>query len=740
MNPGRVRRHERGRIMLRRRVSGAALLLFFFLAAIPCLWAQERKIPEGPVHIEADGLAYDGDEDAYRATGNAVITFTGGFLKADSVTFYRTTSQALAEGHVLLKSEQDIIEGQRVSFNIVSKTGVVDDGKMFIAQNHFYVKGDRIEKTGEATYRLENAKVTSCDGDKPDWSLTGRELEVTIDGYGTMKQGNFLARDVPVLYFPYLIFPAKTTRQSGLLFPQFSFSRDKNGLDVEVPFYWAISESSDATFYQRYMERRGFKEGVEYRYQLSPTSFGTFYADFLNDKKHVAETVGALSRDWQEDQKRWSYYLNHETTFSPGFYVRSDIRRVSDDWYFKDFSTYNYYLDNYSQTGIGDPFRRVSFLGDESIASLDSTVRLVKDWPLYNLTAVARYTDDFAAPNNDATLQKYPEITLTGFRRPLAGSPLQLDFTSVYDHFYRQEGQKGHLWEINPTLYWPTKLGPYVQVTPQAGFRGSVWDRSDSLTDAGDKHGEREVFQTGATLSTEISRVFNIGGATVDKVMHTIRPEITYAYIPDASQGFLPDFLPAIPPQHSLTYAVTNTVISRSKGKDGKASYREMMRLKLAQTFDVLESRRDVAAGTGDNRPLSGVTMELDLAPVPYFSLAARNIYSVNSGNWTQSNYDMTVSDNRGDAATVGYRYTRDALEEVNLVLKAALTSEITAGYMLKRNLLGRSTVESVYGVKYRKQCWILEVNVSNHEEDLRFMVYFSLMGMGSNTRGGAFF
>ncbi len=204
----------------------------------------------------------------------------------------------------------------------------------------------------------------------PDWRLAASEIDVTIDGYGSMKHGRFLARDIPLFYVPYLFFPAKTTRQSGFLFPFFSYSSDKNGLDVELPFFWAISESADATFYQRYMEKRGFKEGVEFRYFLSPASFGTFYADFINDRKQVTETVGSMSRDWQEDQKRWSFYLNHETTFASGFNLRSDIRRVSDPWYFRDFSSYNYYLNNYSQTGE-KPFQRISFLGDESLGSLE---------------------------------------------------------------------------------------------------------------------------------------------------------------------------------------------------------------------------------------------------------------------------------------------------------------------------------------------------------------------------------
>ena len=79
---------------------------------------------------------------------------------------------------------------------------------------------------------------------------------------------------------PYLIFPAKTTRQIRSSLSPLSYSRDKNGLDVEIPFYWAVSDSADATFFQRYLEKRGFKEGVEFRYFPSPDSFGIFYGDY----------------------------------------------------------------------------------------------------------------------------------------------------------------------------------------------------------------------------------------------------------------------------------------------------------------------------------------------------------------------------------------------------------------------------------------------------------------------------
>ncbi|MBM4315466.1 MAG: LPS assembly protein LptD, partial [Deltaproteobacteria bacterium] len=623
-------------------------VLLLLAAAFPDLAASQKDITQGPVSIEADSITYDEDEGTLHAAGKVVITFSRGFLKADTVVLNRGTNMALAEGQVLVHSDQDVLAGEKVLFNVVTKTGTAIDGNIYIALNHAYVKAEKIEKKGEATYRCENATFTTCDGKNPDWRIAGSELDVTIDGYGVLKHGRFLTGNVPIFYLPYFVFPAKTTRQSGFLPPLFSFSPDRDGTDVELPFFWAISESADATFYQRYMEKRGYKQGVEFRYFLSPGTAGTLYADFINDRHWVAKPDEWTSRDWQGDRHRWSFYLNHETDFGSGFALRSDIQHVSDHWYFRDFASYNYYLSNYSQSG-GTRFRRVSFLGNESLGSLNSTARLTKNWSLYNLTALVSHTDDFTIPNNKTTLQAYPAVSLAGFRQPLFKSPLQLEFSAVYAYLYRQEGQRGHIWELTPKLYLPIAIGPYAQATAVAGYRGSYWERTDTGTEIIKKSGDRHEFPLGASLSTEFSRVFVVGppdAVGMEKIRHAIKPEIIYNYnaIPNiASQEHAPDYFTRFGYQNSLTYSLTNTLVSKTRGAGGTASYREMMRFMLAQTYNLLEATREVTGIEGDiRRPLSDVTVELDLAPLPNFFLSARNVYSVNFGDWPSSNYYMT--------------------------------------------------------------------------------------------------
>ncbi|NPU85093.1 MAG: LPS assembly protein LptD [Syntrophaceae bacterium] len=694
----------------------------------------------GPVEIEADRFGYEEDHETYLASGNVYITYDSTILVAETVRIDRTTDEAAAEGHVLVLGDGDILEGDRGFLKLQAKTGVIYDGRLFLAKNHMYVRGDRIEKRAEATYWIENASATPCDGDTPDWRFTGRELDVTLDGYGKLYHGRFEVRKQPVIYTPFLMFPVKTTRQSGFLLPYMSYSRDKLGVDVQVPFYWAAAKNIDATLYTRVMTQRGTQEGLEVRYVTAGGSFGTIYGDFLDDRKRVYEDVSYKLRDWQPGQSRWALWWNHETRFENQSYIRADIAKVSDSWYFRDFSSHNYFLSSYS-SDQSDRFRRVSFLANESLPQLDSTVRYVKDWANANLTAAIRYTDDFTKSTNATTLQRYPEISFTTSKQQILKTPLYYELGSVYDYFYRNTGQKGHLLDIRPTISMPMTLFRRIQFTPSMSWEGTFWSRDDDVSLTTDtRQGERQLFQAGATFSSEVQKIFDINLFGVDKVRHAIKPEVTYTYIPNVSQTDIPDFAASVSEKNTVTYALTNTLTARRKDrKTGKTTYQEWVRLKLAQTFDIIEAKRTVELGTTGNRPFSVMDMELDLTPISYLNFAARNKLDVSTGGWKQTNYDLTLSDVRGDSITAGYRYTKDTLEELNLTLKAVITPSLDVMYVHRRNRLDNKDVERTYSVQYRRQCWEIKVSFSDNvsylangveEPDRVYAVKLSLYGL----------
>lgn len=739
------------------RASGLALVLLLFLAAPagaqPSL--DLKKAQKGPVRIEADRLAYDQDSDTYRAEGSVVITFTGGFLKADSVTMNRTTGDAWAHGHAYLQSEGDILEGDIIEMNLETKEGTTHDGRMFFVKNHLYVTGSEIEKSGEATYRIKDATATTCDGPLADWRFTGKQADVTIDGYGTLKNGTFQILDTPVVWLPWAMFPAKTTRQSGFLFPYFGYSADRLGFDVEIPYYWAISKSTDATLYTRYMDKRGLKEGVEFRYQPSSSTFGLIYGDFLKDQWTGSDSSGGIPRTWTEKEDRWSWYWNHETTFSPGFYFRSDLKKISDIYYFRDFDSQNYYLDHYAGS-LNRKFQRVSFMGNEQLTSYDSTARLVKQWRNYNLTALGQYTDNLTSPSNDETLQRYPEVTLTGFKQSLFGTRLNWEFTSLYGNYYRTFGEKGYAVDVYPKLSLPWAFGDYLQVTPTAGFRETLWDtESNSPATAGDS-ASRTVYTLALNASSEVYRVFDVNWGDVQKVRHAVKPEITYSYIPSAGPSVRPEFvLPVgnttvggvaanVDAENSITYALTNALITRLSDDKGNVSYREVFRLKLSQTYNITTPTIYVTPPTllvptttpnllpaDPTKPFRPVELEIDINPLKYLSFMTRTAYDVNTTSWAQINQDIALSDNRGDSLSFVYRYTKNSVESVGVFARARVTNSFDLFAGFRGDEFNNSTLERTIGFEYRRQCWGVEMSYSDLVDDRTFKVLFSLTGFG---------
>jgi len=131
---------------------------------------------------------------------------------------------------------------------------------------------------------------------------------------------------------------------------------------------------------------------------------------------------------------------------------------------------------------------------------------------------------------------------------------------------------------------------------------------------------------------------------------------------------------------------------------------------------------------TIERRPLSDIGMEFDFTPHKYLSFMARNLYNVYDG-WKQTNYDVNVKDVRGDSLLVGYRNTLDAIEEINVYLKAVITGNIDATVIARHDLFNSRTIENTLGFVYHKQCWSMGVDLSQTSDDTRFLFKISLAG-----------
>src|SRR5262249_17361244 len=145
----------------------------------------------------------------------------------------------------------------------------------------------------------------------------------------------FRINDVPVLYFPYLPFPANTDRQTGLLMPRIGYS-NRRGLVYEQPFFWAIDKSSDITLTTDLETSARAGLIADYLYAWSERPAGTFTGGYFNES--LGGNPNPLTPIAAEPERsptnRWVVAGRHLTTFGQGedsgeAYL--DVLRLSDD-------------------------------------------------------------------------------------------------------------------------------------------------------------------------------------------------------------------------------------------------------------------------------------------------------------------------------------------------------------------------------------------------------------------------
>ena len=137
-----------------RIVWGLLVLLIIGGWMPPARGADMGKLLEGkpdePWHITADTINYDNATRRYVAEGNVRISRGGVRLTADRVRFDNRTMDASANGHVVLVSGKDVLIGDSIEINLQNQVGSVTNGTIFLEENHFYIRGEKIEKLGKA--------------------------------------------------------------------------------------------------------------------------------------------------------------------------------------------------------------------------------------------------------------------------------------------------------------------------------------------------------------------------------------------------------------------------------------------------------------------------------------------------------------------------------------------------------------------------------------------------------------
>ncbi|HMA67489.1 MAG TPA: LPS assembly protein LptD [Desulfosalsimonadaceae bacterium] len=745
------------------RAINKAIGCFFSIAALMLLcpgqtWGlavsgQDTSRPAWTIH--ADRLVYEKERDLYKAFGNVVVQKGETTLSADTVRLDRSSMEAVATGHVRLETREDFISGSRITFNLDSRKGSVVDGTIFIAEKNFYIRGEKIEKTGQSSYAIHHGSFTTCDGQNPDWKVTGRELTLDIGGYGTVKHAALWARKVPLAYTPYFVFPAKRDRQSGFLAPEAGYS-DKNGLSWIQPYYWAIDRSCDATFYYHHLEKRGEKLGMEFRYALGPQSRGTLMIDGMHDDK--TDEGGEADEQWayrgdnytRPNSDRYWFRMKADQQLPAGLAAQLDLDIVSDQDYLREFDDGMTGFD-YSNEYFESAFDRD--LDDEDDPVRENRLNLNRIWSQYSFNTDVLWYDDVRKrrwEDKDTTLQELPSITFDALKQPLAASPLYFEAASEYNYFYRKDGTTGHRVDIHPRFSLPLNMGPYLTFEPTAGLRQTSWlvdpeKETPRAVELDDNDQHRTFYDLGAAVSTDLSRVYREGEPDAIPIKHTIIPELRYEYIPDTDQSEYPEFdtIDRIEDANRLTLSLTNLLTSKyypaSPAADASGEtksparprYNRFFRFNLEQAYNFNHGREP------ETEPFAPLYLELDLTPQNLLSLRAEAQWSHEQNCLLSHLLSGRLHNARGDSLRMEYRYYKDVRESINLGASLQVTNRIRISGEYERNLEEAVEIEKRLQCIYQSQCWSVGLSYADEGDDQEISAIIRLHGLGGFGEAG---
>jgi LPS-assembly protein len=545
---------------------------------VPEKGGEVRLTTKNPVHYEKDVF--------WEGSGEVTIEYQDVKITADRARYDFPTKTATLDGNVIIDQGPTRLAGSHAVFRVEEKTGRLENATANLAPD-YHVVAQSIEKIGPATYRIEKGIFTSCDLPKPEWSFYLSEADVTLDDYARMKNVSFRAGPVPVLYTPWLVWPTKQDRASGLLVPGVGYNSRRGGY-LGLSYYWVTSRATDSTTQLDLYSKGALGVGEELRWTPSPESAGIVQGYAIRDPDATVcvpleeepgggdpcVTVDGRSGVFALREKtRWKARLDHVSDDLPfGFRGVLSVREYSDEQFLRDFER-AFALSSSRQT-LSRGFLTKNF-GNDSL-----NLRVERSETFYGTKVVQ---------------ERIPSLEYSRRTSRIGKSPFYLALESSLSYLYVNRGsglahgEYGRA-DFHPTLSLPWKTVPWLSVTARGGGRWTGYSNStdDAHTRFQEESFTRTYAEAGASLvGPSFSRIYEGTLGPFGRFKHVIEPRVDYEYVSDVGDPLrIPvyDEVDTSLGRNQVRYAIVNRLLARPADAKAGGGANEVASLEIAQT------------------------------------------------------------------------------------------------------------------------------------------------------------
>jgi len=254
-------------------------------------------------------------------TGDVMLIQGQRKISGDHAELFNDPQGAHLEGNVLFREPGFLLQGNEADINLEQNTLHVEKARYVLHVPQVHGEATTIQRDSAGVVTLTDSTYSACTPGDELWFL--KSSSMTLDpanGQGRATNVRVEVFDIPIFYFPYLIFPIGGQRHSGFLGP--SISTGQNGVDISLPYYLNLAPNYDATIVPRYISDRGTQLGGEFRH--------------LSSSFNSAASATWMSHDQQLDENRWLLGLKQTGGQYQPWSTLVDVTRVSDKDYFND--------------------------------------------------------------------------------------------------------------------------------------------------------------------------------------------------------------------------------------------------------------------------------------------------------------------------------------------------------------------------------------------------------------------
>lgn len=263
-------------------------------------------------------------------TGNVELRYNQQLVRTERAEFNQQSGLFSASGGLLYVDDYIAAQGASIEASLVDDHASIQDLDYYLQGTAARGSASALNINSENEVRtldFAQSTFTTCPGERPVWEVRASSISMQEDeGWGSARGAQIRLFDVPVFYVPRFSFPITDERKSGVLYPTIRSSA-RNGLEIEVPYYFNLAPDYDVTLTPRFMSQRGLMGMAEGRY-LSQQQAGQVNLEYL-----------ANDTDRTSSASRYFWRVEHESQLNQNWSTYVDASQVSDVNYINDFGS-----------------------------------------------------------------------------------------------------------------------------------------------------------------------------------------------------------------------------------------------------------------------------------------------------------------------------------------------------------------------------------------------------------------